>query len=53
MFPSSFGMTFSVGLNTKALQMTARWGHHHRDRSVTQVEAHFEKMIESGTLVKA
>ena len=33
MFPSSFGMTFCVGLDTKALQITARWGHYHRDRS--------------------
>jgi hypothetical protein len=35
MFPSSFGMTFGVGLKTKALQITARWGHYHRDRSET------------------
>jgi hypothetical protein len=33
MFPSSFGMTFCVGPDTKALQVTARWGHYHRDRS--------------------
>ena len=33
MFPSSFGMTFCVGLDTQALQITARWGHYHRDRS--------------------
>ena len=33
MFPSSFGMTFCVGLEAKALQITARWGHYHRDRS--------------------
>ena len=35
MFPSSFGMTFCVGLEAKALQITARWGHYHRDRSET------------------
>ena len=35
MFPSSFGMTFCVGLDAKALQITARWGHYHRDRSET------------------
>ncbi len=35
MFPSSFGMTFCVGLEAKALQITARWGHYHRDRSQT------------------
>jgi hypothetical protein len=33
MFPSSFGMTFCVGLPTKALQITACWGHYRRDRS--------------------
>ncbi|MGP0066025.1 MAG: DISARM system helicase DrmA, partial [Isosphaeraceae bacterium] len=33
MFPSSFGMTFCVGLETRSLQITARWGHYHRDRS--------------------
>src|SRR5260370_33380982 len=26
MFPSSFGMTFCVCLDTQALQITARWG---------------------------
>jgi hypothetical protein len=35
MFPSSFGMTFCLGLEAKALQITARWGHYHRDRSET------------------
>jgi len=35
MFPSSFGMTFCVDLDAKALQLTARWGHYHRDRSAT------------------
>ena len=33
MFPSSFGLTFCVGLETEALRLTARWGHYHRDRS--------------------
>src|SRR5437588_4884253 len=33
MSPSSFGMTFCVELDAKALQITARWGHYHRDRS--------------------
>jgi hypothetical protein len=33
MFPSSFGMTFCVGREAKALQLSARWGHYHRDRS--------------------
>ncbi len=33
MFPSSFGMTFCVGLETQALQITARWGYYQRDRS--------------------
>src|SRR5438309_7294794 len=32
MFPSSFGMTFCVGLDARALQVSARWGHYHRDR---------------------
>jgi hypothetical protein len=36
MFPSSFGMTFCVGLDTRALQITARWGHYRRDRSETK-----------------
>src|SRR5947209_362063 len=35
MFPSSFGMTFCVALETRALQVGARWGHYHRDRSQT------------------
>ena len=35
MFPSSFGMTFCLGLEAKALQITVRWGHYHRDRSET------------------
>ena len=35
MFPSSFGMTVCVGLEAEALQITARWGHYHRDRSET------------------
>jgi hypothetical protein len=35
MFPSSFGMTFCVALDTLALQIAARWGHYHRDRSAT------------------
>src|SRR4051812_32058363 len=35
MFPSSFGMTFCVDLDAKELQLTARWGHYHRDRSAT------------------
>lgn len=35
MSPSSFGMTFCVDLEVKALQVTARWGHYRRDKSVT------------------
>jgi len=35
MFPSSFGMTFCVRLDAQALQIKARWGHYHRDRSAT------------------
>jgi len=35
MFPSSFGITFCVRLDAKALQINARWGHYHRDRSAT------------------
>src|SRR5271157_1803011 len=35
MFPSSFGMTFCLGLEAKSLQITVRWGHYHRDRSET------------------
>src|SRR5271165_1840938 len=33
MFPSSFGVTFCVDPEAEALQITARWGHYHRDRS--------------------
>lgn len=33
MFPSSFGMTFCLGIDAKAVQITSRWGHYHRDRS--------------------
>jgi hypothetical protein len=43
MFPSSFGMTFCVGLDVKALQVTARWGHYHRDRSQTLTLASGDK----------
>ena len=35
MFPSSFGMTFCVRPDSKELQINARWGHYHRDRSKT------------------
>jgi hypothetical protein len=45
MFPSSFGMTFCVGLGTHALQITARWGHYHRDRSETLTTASGDKKI--------
>ena len=45
MFPSSFGMTFCVGLEAKALQITARWGHYHRDRSQTLTLASGDKKL--------
>jgi hypothetical protein len=45
MFPSSFGMTFGVGLETKALQITARWGHYHRDCSQTLTTARGDKKL--------
>lgn len=35
MFPSSFGMTFCVGLEAAAIQITARWGYYSRQRSET------------------
>ena len=45
MFPSSFGMTFCVCLDTQALQITARWGHYHRDRSETLATPGGEKKV--------
>src|SRR5437773_12260434 len=36
MFPSSFGMTFCLGLEAKELQLSAHWRHYHRDRSATR-----------------
>jgi len=45
MFPSSFGMTFCVGLEAKALQVTACWGHYHRDRSQTLTTASGDKKL--------
>src|SRR3954468_17311101 len=45
MFPSSFGMTFCVGLEAKTLQVTARWGHYHRDRSQTLTTAGGDKKL--------
>ena len=45
MFPSSFGMTFCVGLEAKALLVTARWGHYHRDRSETLTTKTGDKKI--------
>src|SRR5271167_1440471 len=45
MFPSSFGMTFCVDLDTKELQLTARWGHYHRDRSATLTTTKGEKKV--------
>ena len=45
MFPSSFGMTFCVGLDARALQLTARWGHYHRDRSEHLTTSSGEKKI--------
>jgi len=35
LFPSSFGLTFCVDLEAKALQLIARWGHYSRQRSET------------------
>src|SRR3954468_12311211 len=35
MFPSSFGMTFSVDADAEAIQITARWGQYLRLRSET------------------
>ena len=35
MFPSSFGMTFCLDLDTKEIQVTARWGHYAREHSET------------------
>ena len=45
MFPSSFGMTFCVGHEVQALQVTARWGHYHRDRSQTLTLASGDKKL--------
>jgi hypothetical protein len=45
MFPSSFGMTFCVGHEANALQVTARWGHYHRDRSQTLTTASGDKTL--------
>jgi hypothetical protein len=45
MFPSSFGMTFCVGLEAEALQITARWGHYHRDRSETLTAKSGDKIL--------
>jgi hypothetical protein len=45
MFPSSFGMTFCVGHEAKALQLTAKWGHYHRDRSQTLTTAAGDKKL--------
>ena len=45
MFPSSFGMTFCVGHEAKTLQVTARWGHYHRDRSQTLTLASGDKKL--------
>jgi hypothetical protein len=35
MFPSSFGMTFSVDAEAEAIQITARWGQYLREKSET------------------
>jgi len=35
MFPSSFGMTFCVGLEAESLRIAAHWGHYSRERSGT------------------
>ena len=45
MFPSSFGMSFCVGLEAKAILITARWGHYHRDRSETLTTKTGDKRI--------
>jgi hypothetical protein len=45
MFPSSFGMTFCVALDAESLQITARWGHYHRDRSAHLTNESGEKKI--------
>ena len=38
MFPASMGMTFCVDGNTKALKITAQWGHYSRQTSTTPKE---------------
>ena len=45
MFPSSFGMTFCVDLDARELQLSARWGHYHRDRSATLTTPGGEKKL--------
>jgi hypothetical protein len=45
MFPSSFGMTFCLDLETKELQITARWGHYSRQRSETLTTPGGEKKL--------
>ncbi len=45
MCPSSFGMTFCVGLESTTLQITARWGHYHRDRSQTLTTSSGDKKL--------
>jgi len=38
-------MTFCVGLEAKALQITARWGYYHRDRSQTLTTAKGDRKL--------
>lgn len=48
MFPSSFGISFSVSGEAEMLRITARWGRYHRTSSET-----LEKRWESGTGLEA
>jgi hypothetical protein len=45
MFPSSFGLTFCVDLESKELQVTARWGYYSRQRSATLTTPTGEKKL--------
>ncbi|HEY6332475.1 MAG TPA: helicase, partial [Blastocatellia bacterium] len=38
MFPSSFGMTFCIGIEAEAIKITAKWGQYSREHSETLKE---------------
>jgi len=55
LFPSSFGMTFSVDKSAKEIQITARWGHYRKEpsESIKRVDTGDPKRVWKRTQIEA